>query len=210
MKKTAKKWAIFSAIVVIAIVLVLVAIFLFPEKGQYYLYKEEAEGIVFESNYFSQPIEYIRGLNSYYIYLIVNDWTEGQENSDAINSVNTAFVAVLNAKDKNVVSVIKVYDDKGNFAYCQTNLGQKRENKQITAEECNSLLLQEDAIKFMFTKPDPKLKKPEIIIEKNYLVTVKANTESEMIRTAYLLLKAMYPDADTIIQNVNSVAGKVK
>jgi len=209
LKKT-KKWIYFSAIVVIAIILLLAVLFLLPEKGQYYSYKQEAEGIVFESNYFSQPIEYIKGLNKYYIYLIVNEWAEGQENSDAINSVNTSFIAVLNAKDKNVVSVIKVYDDKGNFAYCQTNLGQKRENKQLSVEECNFLLSQEDTIKFIFTKPDPKLEKPEVIIEKNYAVIVKSSKGSEMIRTSYLLLKAMYLDADQIIQNVNSVAGKVK
>jgi len=185
-----------------------VVAFFTVKTGQEFKYKEKVSGIEFVSNT-TQPLDYLHKIREKRYYFILS--AEMDENNSQLNQkmaqAITLYNAILFANKRTLITVLAVYDDQG-LAYCQTNYGNVRINTKISADECQKMLTQLDSnILIKIKKPMP-LAYNRVIVEPP-IITVIPKSLEEIQNLNYLLLKAMFPNADKAINIVNKKLEKI-
>ncbi len=129
---------------------------------------------------------------------------KGPENSymaSALTMLNT----VLAAKGKSVIVVGRVMGSDGKVAHCQTNLGDVKVNKGLSAEECNSILADSGSVRVFIDLPDKKLSSPKVLLERS-LVRISTPSFDAISGTSFAFISNLYTDSAKIIETVNSLA----
>ncbi|VVB99218.1 Uncharacterised protein [uncultured archaeon] len=189
------------------LILVLLAFIVFNSGGEF-KYKVERSGVEFVSNT-ADPGELLDSFRNAQIIVFSPQFVEsGPENSYMANAL-TVFNSVLVAKGKKVVVVARVLDDKGNIKSCQTNYGDPKKGEELTAQDCAAMLSSgaPDPVIF-FSLPDSRLQKPRAVLSKGN-AAVSPSSFDNVSYTSFVFLSSLYPDAQSIIEGVNSVVKKL-
>lgn len=190
-----------TAIVVFLIIIsILIIIANLPEENRYSFIEEGVEFISYDRN----PGEYIMQLSTENSFIVSPMFEESSLVNAHMTDSLTMFSAVLTAQRREVIAVGRLYDSSGNMQKCQTNDGDYRVNREITIEECNSILSSPDKVKFLISFPDSSLERAQVIVEENK-VTIKPRTYDDTARIPFLILKTMFADSEQTINEINSV-----
>ncbi|GEM_PF-2325364 len=193
------------------LIVLLLGFILFNGGSSQHKYTVTTQGVEFVSD-IAEPSEILSGLRESREFVVSPQFSaKGPENSYMTASL-TAFNAVLIAKGKKVTVVGRVLDEKGAIASCETNLADPRTSKELGAGECKEMLSGFEAsgtpiVRISF--PDGRLAKPRVEMASAASITLSPSSFGNVSHVSYVFLSGLYPDAETIISNVNGVVGKI-
>ncbi len=205
MKKTNwKQWAWILVVVIILAAIGLAFLLLKPHS-----FELAEKSVVFYSD--ELPIQ--DGLNAFAenrSFLVAVEMTESNPFNQVQSNAATLFSVVLIGNQKNVTQLAMVLSNQtSELLSCQTNFGNLSQNKEITAEECRSLLDSFQGGKVLIAWPDSGLSRTEILVKTGSLEAHPSSSETVQI-AAYSALKKMFSNADEIIARVNNIAGQIR
>ena len=116
------------------------------------------------------------------------------------------FVVVLVGNQKNVTQVFRVVDSYQNLQYCLTNLGDVKTEVQLTVEECNKMLQKGEKVVFLLELPNSALQNPIVRISEK-TVAIESNSIDAINNTSFTTLKAMFANAQEVLDKSNEIAG---
>jgi len=180
----------------------------FSFSEEKYQYEVQLENIAFKSNTYPDPKVFLKEIKERYYFIVSPELDYESKNNNSVNSINTLFVGVLSGLDKNVVTLIRVLDERNDLNYCQTNYGNIEVNERISVQECMVLLEDKSAVKIKASLPNDSLRLSEVILSRNS-IEIKPKTVSEGTRISTLLLRAMYEETEEIIELINRLAKKL-
>ncbi len=175
-----------------------------PQQGHKYSVKRNGVEFVSNDGNIGDLIEGMRGYSSFTVApRLVR---QGPENSYMASGI-TLFNTVLAAKRKDVVVAARLIDENGSLSGCQSNLGNVKVNKEISAEECTRLLEDTTSARIFIELPDTKLAGPRIVLE-NGVARIYPSSFESVSGVSFEFASALYPDAAGIIAQVNGAVAK--
>ena len=136
---------------------------------------------------------------------------EGPENSYMTQSL-TAFNAVLIGQGKKVVAVGRLVGEDGSLISCETNFGDPKTSKELSAKECSDMLAsysgQFSSVTVFISLPDPKLGRPRVILSRN-TVSINPSSFESVSYVSYVFLSSLYDDAQSMIGNANAIVSRI-
>jgi hypothetical protein len=198
-KETQINWAIPLITVIIIICAAGFLFFAFSEPK--YKYSVERDGIIFYSNSFP-PANYVSAAGAEQNFIISPAVFEsGTTNQYMVQSL-TMLNVILTKNNKNLTTIARVYDDSGNLMFCHTNDGNVHIDREISKEECEQMLANNDATKIFISFPNSELPKSEIILEEKN-ITINPMNFRDVSYAPLVLMRAMYADSDKVISTIN-------
>lgn len=164
-----------------------------------YAYKLDYEGMLFLSNE-AEASDYLPAFTGFNEFIVSPAF--GKDDVALMTKPLILFQGVLSAKQKRVILLARVFEGNS-LKYCQTNDANVLVNREISIEECNSLL-SSYIPKIMINKPDSTLKKTTILLENNS-ITISPKNEYDLMNASYAVLRTMFEDIEEIIQNMNKI-----
>ncbi|MDO8538430.1 MAG: hypothetical protein Q7S21_06095 [archaeon] len=202
-----KQFRIVGIVIVVLIIALLAFALLFP-KPKTYSYAIESKGVMFYSD-ISPPADLLKELAKKRTFIISPQLDEKNSNVNAVTDSMLVWLGVLQASDKNAVSLIRAVDAKNNLINCRSNLGNPRTDVELSASECNYLLSKEHpSVKIIILAPNNSLSNPEAVLEED-IITIKPAKTFDESRVSLQLLNAMFSDVQAIIDKINELAKKI-
>ncbi len=204
-KEKKMKKNIFIYVVIIIILLVLAyLVFTFIQKNKYGFVDKES-GITFRSGdfYLVDAMESISKDQN--IYLILDVLPEDMNNLSQITSQLTYLLTVLAYENKNVTIIVNVMDETRATISCQSNLGDYYENKELTPEECYSLL-NSGVTEIIIDFPKDTLKESTVLVNANLgerYIYIQTKTKDELQRAVVLTTSLLFKDIAEIEKSIN-------
>jgi len=164
-----------------------------------YAYKLDYEGMLFLSNE-AEASDYLPAFTGFNEFIVSPAF--GKDDVALMTKPLILFQGVLSAKQKRVILLARVFEGNS-LKYCQTNDANVLVNREISIEECNSLL-SSYIPKIMINKPDSTLKQTTIVLENNS-ITISPKNEYDLMNASYAVLRTMFEDIEEIIQNMNKI-----
>jgi len=192
------------ALILVLLIFVFAGVYFFYPEEQF-IYQEEINGIVFNSNSFSSPQKYFSETVKERDSFIFVSEVDSKQNNLVDASIQVALVSgIFSATGKNISSVIFVLNEQNELDYCQTNFGEKSKNEKLTKRQCENLLNNSSDFKFIAKLADEKLNKPQVEMYNNSVV-IKPTRKEETIIILQQLFTAIYSDSAEIIDKINSI-----
>jgi len=203
-KKMKKKIFIY-VVIIIALLVLAYLVFAFIQKNKYGFVDKES-GITFRSGdfYLADAMESIS--NDQNIYLVLDVLPEDMNNLSQITSQLTYLLTVLAYENKNVTIIVNVMDDSRATISCQSNLGNYYENKELTAEECFSLL-NSGVTEIIIDFPKATLKESTVLVNANLgerYIYIKTKNKDELQRAVALTAGMLFADIAEIEKSINA------
>ena len=197
----------FYLTVIVAILIVLLSAFIITNiEWEEYKYSVTRNGVEFVSN-IDEPAVLLQELRETDSFLVSPEFVkQGPENAYMVSPL-IIFSTVLSAKQKNLLTVGRVFED-GELLECQSNLGEVLTNKEISKEECEQLLNDEIYAKIFVAMPDSSLSNPKVILEKG-VMHIYPTSFDDVSDVSFIAIEAMYPDAEAIIDSVNEIVSRI-
>ncbi len=196
------------SLALVILVFVFAAVYFFYPKSDFE-YSQEINGIMFYSNSFSSPQKYfsetVKERNS---FMVVSELDSEQINLPYVSSQIALASGILIATGKTVSSVIVVLDEEKNIDYCQTNFGSTSQNEKLTERQCNSLIENSSAFKFIIKIPLDTMQKPVVELYNNSVV-IKPTEKEEGLFVLQQILTAMYNNSQEIVNQINALLHSV-
>lgn len=192
------------ACVVVIAAIALLAVLAFPRQN--YKYEIEQEGTLFQSNYF-EPKDYLGALSSQPKFIIAPQVTQGGAINSYMSQSLNLFIVILTYNSRTTVTLLRVTDEKGLLAYCQTNDGNSVGNRAIDSSECNAMLGDKSAAIVLIDLPDSSLSKSRVVLEENRMRIIPRSPNDAM-RVPLLVLRAMYSNSQDVLDQINRFASK--
>lgn len=204
---TPKNYKIFAIIIVVLIIALLAAALFFP-KPKTFKYAVESKGVIFYSD-ISSPADFLKQTASKRTFIISPQLDEKNSNINAVTDSMLVWLGVLQASDKNAVSLIRIVDAENNLINCRSNFGNPKTDAELSSTECNALLSKEHpSVKIIILAPNKDLQNPEAILEEDS-ITIKPVNSFDESRISLQILIVMFSDAQNIIQKINELAKKL-
>lgn len=186
-------------------IIVIIALFVYFSAPSYEFHYEKG-GVLFASNE-AFPNELMDGIRSEEKFVISFKSSEDFENSSAANHFLIPFLIVLIGNDKNVVSVIQVFNEQGVLISCETNLGDYHVNETISAEECSSLLASDGAL-ISLNQPNGSLSLPLAVFSETSIEITPKGSDS-IQQASYTVLGELFPNYRDLIEKANWLTSMV-
>lgn len=168
-----------------------------------YAYNESQQGIIFASNV-APPTEIVQGMAQKDSFVLSPSMVVSQSSLNSF--VSQALVQqqiVLGGHQKVTTIVVRVYDQPhGKWLGCQTDYGTAKQNEFIPVADCLPLLEPGNSILVNIEFPNPSLSVPFIELTENSIALFPVD-ESDIPGVNYLLLRALFSDADALIGQAN-------
>ncbi len=190
------------------LIVVLLGFLYFGGGFQEYRYLVTSNGVDFASNS-AEPNTLLFGIRDSGQFIIAPQFSlSGPENSYMASSL-TMFNSVLIYRGKKAITVGRVLDENGNIASCQTNLGDTKTSKGLSAQECNEMLSDSSGpVVVLISFPDPKLKRPRVVLSEKAVRIIPSSFDN-VSYVSYAFLSSLYPDSASAIANVNSIVRRI-
>jgi hypothetical protein len=172
------------------IVLIIIILLFF---NQSYTYQINRSGINYYSNEFTPTESFNQLKNQETVY--VSPLLEENNASVFFTNAMNLWQIVLIGNDINAIQLIRV-EENNEFVYCYTNEGNVKESKQITVEECNQILNNEDNFKVLIEEGSSR-----VILENNK-ISVFSSEENSGI-TNFSVIREAFVNAQNILDIVN-------
>ena len=190
---------------VIAILLLTCAFFLLPKEQCKNSLRVEAIDFCSDSIH---PTEQLKALGKEAKFIIAVQIDSENKNVQESAKSLSVLLGVLQAIDKNAVSLVQQMNSSGKTAECYTNFGDPKQSVKISSKECTALLGEEGAVKIKILLADSSLNYSKVDIQgKTITITPKSNSDSPRISS--LLLQAMYEDTKEIIEKINEIVSRL-
>ena len=197
----------YITVAVIVLIVALAAFIIANYDFSQYKYSVSRKGVDFVSNS-APPSEILGEMRATETFIVAPQFVEkGPENS-YMASAMTLYATVLTAKGKKVIIVGRLLDEQGQLKECQSNFGDVKINKTISAEECGALLNDSGSARIFISLPDSKLSAPKIVMEKGSAFIYPDSFES-VSGSSFVFLENLYDDSEAIISGVNSVVERL-
>jgi hypothetical protein len=204
---TGTNWALLAVILVIIVVAAVTVLAFVLVKPHPFDLQEKS--VVFYSD--EAPI--LADLNLFsanHSFLVATEAMEGNPYNNSMANASALFQVVLIGNQKSVTQVFMTISSQNReLLSCQTNMGNFSQNREITAEECHSLVDSFSGAKAVLYWPDSKLQRAEVLV-KSSLLEIRPSAAEDVQLAAYSSLKKMFPNADEIIGSVNTIAGQIQ
>ena len=196
------------AAIIIVLIIALLAIALTAPKQKIYAFAVESNGVFIYSD-LMPPNQFLKETAKKRTFIVSPQLDSSNSNADAVTDSLLLWLGVLEASDKNAVSLIRLVDEKNNLVYCRTNFGNPKTDVELSASECNFLLSSEHpSVKVLILAPDSSLSNPEAILEDD-LIAIKPVNAFDESRISLLLLKAMFEGTQEILDKINELARRI-
>ena len=198
--------------ILIFIVLILVIagsyfLMLNSEKSQY-AYTWQKDSIKFNSNIYQSLKDSNYAQNKIFLISPAMTSFSSQQNTNYTNDFLIPFLVILSGNDKNAVTFIRVYDANNNLAYCSTNFGNVKEEKQLSTDECLSLLSNPSFIKIKLEQVNDAQQFSEVLLEKDSIL-INPRDFSDLKKIFILISMDLFPNSKDIINNSNILSSYV-
>ena len=201
-----KKQAMAIAILII-VAIVLCSAILFLNNLNSFKFAFEKDNVLFVSNEAS-PLQLMREFNlNDSIFVSPAIFQSGPENtyqSNAFNLVSIVFIG----NDKNTVSLWRVFDRSNKLLSCRTNNGDVLKDIELTAQDCQKILEDKNNAIVLISLPKDG-GKSRIVFSQNRIEIIPEKLEN-LANVSFAFLKAMYANAELIIQKTNMFTQFVK
>jgi hypothetical protein len=143
-------------------------------------------------------------------YLVVFNYNPVDQNY--LSSITDGIVyiqSMLSAKNKNTILLISVIDENNNLIYCQSNQGDLYENKELTSEECLTLI-QSDLSTIIVDYPSKEYTTSKVILNlSEKLLFIKPKSNKDVYPSLNISINQMFPDAVLIEDSLGDVSKKI-
>lgn len=189
-----------SLIVFALILLVGTAVFFLTPK---YKYAFESDGVLFVSDY-KNPNEYLPELSGQKTFFVSPQVSVAGNANMYMGNASNLSIVVLTSNDKNAVQLLRITDSKNELSYCKTNNGNVRTEIDLNSFDCLALLKSPEAktVKLLIDFPNSSVEKSTVFLNENEII-VKTKEFNDVGKAVFVLLKSMYPNAETILGTVN-------
>ena len=116
-----KTYRIAGVIIVVLIIALLAAALFFP-KPKTFKFAVESKGVFFYSD-ISPPADFLKQTAKKRTFIVSPQLNEKNSNANAVTDSMLLWIGVLQASDKNAVSLIRIVDAENNLLKCRSNLG---------------------------------------------------------------------------------------
>ncbi len=144
-------------------------------------------------------------------YLVVFNTLENDSNY--LSQVTDGLVYVqsmLFAKNKSTILLISTSDENKNLLYCQSNLGDIYENKELTVEECLELINNDYSTIFV-DYAYPEYVSSEVTLNlAEKLLSIKPMSSKDAYYSLVISINYMFKDAHLIEQNLGDIQERIK
>jgi hypothetical protein len=198
-------------IITLAVVILIIALAAFVLQGQIpsYQFKAEQDNVEFYSNEMD-PFDHLRQLSAKQDFLLVLSVKEaGDEINPIMGQALNELTVILVANGKNVTTLAKSFDASNQLTYCQTNRGDIHTSDQISVEECGQMLSQlGNQVLIEINPPNYLLGKSRVVLAPNQ-IKLQPKDKNDVTRVPHILLLALYPQTNEIINQVNQTTQNV-
>ncbi len=197
---------------VLALVVILVSVSVIAlDYFDPYKFRVEQQGVLFKSKTMP-PANLLSEAAAQNAFLLLPEFRENSGVNSGVNSYTgqawILFRTVLAANGKEAESLLRAYDKDGRLLKCQFD-SKSGDNKEISAQECDSLLASSKAVKVYLEFPDPGLRRPEVVVEPGSL-TVRPKGTGDVSPVSKVLLAFLYPNTDEIISKSNALLDQLQ
>ncbi|HZX19849.1 MAG TPA: hypothetical protein VFF13_02445 [archaeon] len=201
------KNAYFYLTILVGVLVILLGVFVVLNTNfEGYKYSVTRENVDFVSN--TDPAQIFQEVKASEIFVISPQFVQkGPENSFMLSSI-TLFSAVLTDKQKSIIVIGRILNEKGDLVECQSNLGDVRVNQTLDLDLCNQMLNDPANVRIFVSFPDPLLQKSKVILEQKKLTIIPATFES-VSHTSFVVLDSLYDDSEAIIERVNQIVENI-
>lgn len=199
----------FYATAIVAVLIFVLLAFIISQGNVFseYKYVVVKNGVEFVSNS-APPAELLQSYRDAPEFIVSPQFVESGPENAYMTSTLTVLNMVLVAKGKKVTVIGRVLDDKGSISSCVSNFGDPRVGKDLNAFECNNLFAEKKgSVAVYVSLPDQKGQLPRIVLDAK-TVTISPTSFENTYYAAYSFASSLYPDADAIIEEVNSIVRK--
>ncbi len=180
--------------------------------SQGYAYSESQQGILFASNE-AAPTTILVALASAQSFILSPRMVLGNSplNTAAANMLVQDQI-VLGGHQKSTLTVIRVFENStpnAKLVSCQTDFGSAKDNEAISVEECAVLLDTQNSVVLELDFPNAQQARPIVELSSNR-VAIKPVKDTDVSGVNFLFLRAMYPDAEKLIDAANSTVNPSK
>ncbi|MFH0714944.1 MAG: hypothetical protein V1847_04425 [Candidatus Diapherotrites archaeon] len=196
---------VFGIAVFVAVLLVAVSFLWQP--AQKFAFESAEGGVLFASNV-QAPAELLKGrFVSSPNFVISMDFVQGNASNPQLGQAMILWTEVLTAQGKNVHLIVRMLDAEGNPTACQTNDANKYVNRAISLEECQAVLENTSNQIIFLHYPDSSLQQPKVVLDA-HSARIFPKTASDSPNASFVMLKAMYADAETVLASINAAYSK--
>lgn len=195
----------FFLILVIVILLSLILNRIIIETRYSFTDKDTKIKFISEGFHIKEGFEIFGNDENYFVVFNYNYQDENYLSSiiDSVIYVQSMFFA----KNKNVTLIISVVDSENNLLYCQTNYGDIYENKELTSQECLSLLDSNYSTIIVYS---PKEERSLVILNlSEKLLLIKPSKKEDVYPSIFISLNQMFKDARLIEKSLGDVQEKI-
>ncbi len=118
------------------------------------------------------------------------------------------FIQVLQGNQKEIMQLIRVFNQQNEMIYCSTNFGDVRREERLSVEQCNELLASKEKTLVLIQFPDDGQWQPKIELGEKK-ITIKPKSYEDIGSTSFLALRIMYTNARDIISASNLIVGRI-
>jgi hypothetical protein len=112
-------------------------------------------------------------------------------------------------KDKNTININNRLDENFSIIKCSTNYGDNLTSVDLNSTECLALFSQIES-KLVINTPNPSLKESRVdIYPMEKTIIINSKSETDLLVSTYLLLKANYSDVESILFKVENIKKKL-
>jgi len=198
--KFGKREAIIVGIVVVLLVLAWLFVVFLPNQ---YRFSFNIDGLDYYSNEYT-PAEFFGVVNDSNNFVVSVELVDGNADPFVVNTMNLWLIA-LNAKQKHTVSLVKTVDQLGAIKSCLTNDANVMMSRSLTAQECEFLLNDANAVHINLHKSTSNK-----VILYSKRAEIYSLSGKNMSNVSYAMIIQFYKDFDTLLQRVNEQINSVK
>jgi hypothetical protein len=211
---SSKSLAFLVAVAVLLLIIVWVLIVFLPNQYRFSftadgnICKSSVLGLLGDPNcfYYSNdytPTEFFKAARDENNFIVSVDLIDGNSDPWAVNSMNLWLVE-LNSKKKHTVLLIKSVDSFGNIASCLSNDGNVLVSREISGQECSSLLGDASKIRInLHFSGDNK-----VVFSANQ-ADIFAQKGRTMSTVNYILIKGIDANFDRTLAIINETIGSI-
>ena len=193
---------------VLALVIILVSVSIIAlDYFDPYKFRVEQQGVLFKSKTMP-PANLLSEAAAQNAFLLMPEFRENSGVNSYTGQAWILFRTVLAANGKEAESLLRAYNKEGRLLKCQFD-SKSGDNKEISAQECDSMLASSKVVKVYLEFPAPGLPPPEVVVEPGSL-TVRPKVAGDVSPVSKVLLAFLYPNTDEIISKSNALLGQLQ
>ena len=192
---------ILISLLIVILAIILFSLVLFPA----YKYSVNLGGLTIQSNEYN-PADYVSSLAEKSEFIILPEMPEQGAIRSYMGNAMNLFIVVLEGNRKDTIQLIRVVDSENNLLYCVSNLGDLKTSEELSAEDCVSFYESRAGSVKVFINLPKEGNSVSATLNENTII-LDTGSYSQVGSACLILLKAMFSNAETVLDTVNALTG---